>query len=244
MQIGGALFSFQARPKLAVYKYANANKARSPMRQALGSADHERSYFAVALYKAEKAVIISGGNRNDDYTLDSVLKFSLVDNTFTTVDAFMRVARQNHSSSTAGGKLYVVAGYDGNRELDSIEYLDLQNPYAQWHMIRTPSLTPRKDPCVVGLASNQLLICGGKGKDGKHLSDVLTLDTETNKITQTINAPFAFCSTGHNQSYPVSFDASDDSEVISLVYTKNSRVLLKINTDKKSFDTIAEHKFG
>ena len=79
----------------------------------------------MALYKAEKAVMISGGNRNDDYTLDSVLKFSLVDNTFTTVDAFMRVARQNHSSSTAGGKLYVVAGYDGKRELDSIEYLDL-----------------------------------------------------------------------------------------------------------------------
>ena len=154
MQIGDALFAFQARPKLKVIKYAGISKERTPIKHILGSADHERSFFAVAHYNSDKAIIVSGGNRNDDFTLDSVLKFSLIDNTFSPIDAFMRIARQNHSSAIAGGKLYIVAGYDGVRELDSIEYLDLQNPYAQWHLIKSSSLTPRKDTSVVGLSSN------------------------------------------------------------------------------------------
>jgi len=44
----------------------------------------------------------------------------------------MNTARSNHTVSVLGSKIYVSGGYDGNDTTDSVEYLDLGTPNAEW----------------------------------------------------------------------------------------------------------------
>ena len=74
----------------------------------------------------------------------------------------LQKARYNHSCLAMKGKIYLVAGHDGNEDLlSSIERLNVSGNASQWELIVLDQLSARITPMASALNDNQFLIAGG-----------------------------------------------------------------------------------
>ena len=85
----------------------------------------------------------------------------------------LNCGREDAASCVQNGKIYVVAGSDGDRSLNTIEVLDVAGNASEWTIFTLKNLTPRVFPVVCPLNDEKIIIAGGYGK-----SDAITMKTK------------------------------------------------------------------
>ena len=89
----------------------------------------------------------------------------------------LNYARQAHSSCVLKHFLYVFAGFNGVREIDSIEFIDLLVGTA-WEYFSIEGLSWRQRASMIAMDSESILIMGG-WHDGHPLADAHVVDAKT-----------------------------------------------------------------
>ena len=82
--------------------------------------------------------------------------------------------------------IYIFGGRDDNDDLNSIEYIDINNPNKTWNIF-TPIdygfvWHPIENSLVINYKEGKILICGGEDREGNLYKETFLLETNTNKI--------------------------------------------------------------
>ena len=205
VQINKDLYLFSMEP-LAAYKcekVVDITALEVPTCIELATTDHNREDFSVTNFG--NCVIYITGGLVDCTPSNSVLTFHISDDSFCSdLIPSMNESRCNHSSTVAGGKVWVFGGSNSTQKaLDTIEVLDVMakkingwwKPCGEtmitWQTIKTKAFTARLYPSVCAISPSKILICGGSGRSGD-LSSVLMFDTVAKTADKIFHAPFEF----------------------------------------------------
>lgn len=121
----------------------------------------------------DTVLLIGGYNDDDECGLKDVLLYSIEDDAWSTSEQKMNFIRQSAGSCVVKDRIYVVGGYDGHLELNSIEYMpvaDVHNAEVSWRLIllSEQDFMARSNPVVCPISNNIIVILGGSYK---HSSD-------------------------------------------------------------------------
>ena len=227
IQIGNDLYAFSFEP-LTVYKYAAITKTTStlagPDPIILASLNDSRVSCALAADIDDRIIYLTGGTVVNAKS-KTALSFNLAKSLFTEIPS-MNEPRAAHSSTVAGGKLYV---FGGNRPhaRSSIEVFDR----VKWEILSFMETRYMSSVCTI--SDSTILIIGGANERLEYAPDVLFFDIQTGRTEKIAEASYGLrCfSQTHTEK---------DGNVMIMVNKKYEELcILRFNIIAQDFEELA-----
>ena len=135
--------------------------------QQRADSDESRSDLALTIYK-EKTCFVIGGSKTIFNSLSSVSRYNIVKDHWEPGTPALHLKRSLAAACCIGDSIFVFAGYDGSKHLNSVEKLNvpaIASGQTGWELIELPEevFAPRIYPAVVPLNESEIAILGGSG---------------------------------------------------------------------------------